>query len=407
MIVLVAVALVVVPVAMAEFPIEVGRWYLAAAIDMSLDCDFEGAIGKVDRAISLNPSDPELYQYRAGWKLRTMQLDSGLDDCDSARMLLLQSRQMDAKTDKLLESVASLRSVFLQHLNRHPEAVMEWKQLVSGTDQTHDGRLAHRLNGLAYSRALGKIDLEIGVEEADRALEILGNRAVILDPGGYLHFAAGCSALKNDQKSALMNLSAAAGRAEDAYQAADKRARALESGMRNAFRYEERLRVLKPHLAGILAVRATLLHEIGRGKDAERDRLRMKELSENGNISVAEPVDLTKAIQRVMSASNTLDTRGFLYYQMGDLSAARDDLVKAVEMAEWAEKAFPWYIESKKHTILDMRTLERGRELKGLTTAVTRYHRMLVYEALGMKEEANKDRKAILAAGHEPGDHLF
>ena len=374
---------------------------------VALEKDLEGAIKKLDKAIDLNPNDAEMYRQRAQWKLFAQRFRDGLNDCDSARRVAKEQHIAKKSGSEFLEEVAVLRSQFLQHLNRHQEAVALWTQLVQDTDRSHNGRLASRLNGLAYARALGKIELDMGLAEADEALELLGNRAVLLDPGGYLYFGCGCTVRKSDPKLALSSLNEAAERAEKVYRHNEKRAKALESRLRSSYRYEERLKVLRPHLAGIYRLRSDLLHDLGRAKDAERDRARIADLAPNGNVSVAAPVDLVLAIQRVMSGLTTLDTRGFLYYQLGDFESARSDVEKAVEMSEWIEKAFPWYVESRRYTILDMRPLMIAQEGHAFTTAVIRYHRMLVYESLGMKKEAEEDRRTICESGFEPGDSLF
>ena len=116
---------------------------------------------------------------------------------------------------------------------------------------------------------------------------------------------------------------------------------------------------------------------------------------------------MSVAIQRVREMGSFLDTRGFLYYQLGDLPAARHDMQRAVDVCQWSCRAEPWMIDAVKHQILDIRELKKDERRNQRSLAVVHYHRMLVHEALGRQEEAAQDRARVVELGCEPGEHLF
>jgi tetratricopeptide (TPR) repeat protein len=391
------VGLVAVPVAVDEFPRETARWFAAAATERALERDSAGAIQRLDRALAWDPANAEFFLVRAAQKLDTKQWASGLADCDAARRI-----------EPGLRDIGELRSQLLQQLGQHRAAVGEWKQMFRDAANEPDARRAQVLNGLAYAQAVGGLELEEALKAVNEGLAILGTDAIELDPGGYLLFARGYSALQNEDLGlALSSLDQAVEKAENAYRRHARRWKALASERRDGARFEERVQALKPHLAGVLQLRSEVLQKLDRPAEAERDRKRVEELASNGNISMNVPLPLSRAVQRVESVASYLDTRGYIYVRLADPASAIEDLEHAVTLIQWVRQAFPWHLDFIRHEILDIRPLLLAQEKYYFTEAVIRYHRMLAYEASGKKDLAARDREAILDLGFEPGPHLF
>ncbi len=384
-----------IPIILAEFPREVGRWLAASAQESALNEDYVTAVAQMDRAIAWSGDEVFLYLQRADYKLHTQQWASGLEDCDRARQLAPED-----------DSIGDIRSRFLQHLGRHDAAIAELKELLRV--ESNPGHRADRLNALAYARAVGNRELAPGLEAADESLQILGSRPAILDPAGYLHYARGFTATQQgDLSLALENLNKAHQLAEAKYQRALARLQSLKQAPRGAEEYAERVRVLRSQLAGVLTLRASVLDDLQRPEDAEVDRQQIESLSPSGNIAIAKPLRLEEALQRVAASGQVLDTRGFLYYRLGDFDAARRDMQYAVETMQWACEAMKWIIEAEKYVRPDLRPLQESYRGMQHSLAVVSYHRMLVHEALGKDTEAAKDRAHVIELGYEPNDQLF
>ena len=97
------------------------------------------------------------------------------------------------------------------------------------------GQRAHYLNGLAYTRAVGRLELAAGLISAEEAVAIAVNRVAQLDPAGLLHFGRGCTAAQRDDEAlALTSFNEAAKSAGDLYQHNVARVQALASVPREA-----------------------------------------------------------------------------------------------------------------------------------------------------------------------------
>jgi tetratricopeptide (TPR) repeat protein len=117
--------------------------------------------------------------------------------------------------------------------------------------------------------------------------------------------------------------------------------------------------------------------------------------------------DIDEAIRIMGEKHEFIDTRGFLYYRDGDLERALNDLNRAVDMGEeeytqWLELTNKGRLGSSDRRELDLQARERARPV-----AVIRYHRALIHEGLGHKEQATNDYKRVRELGFEPNDELF
>jgi len=98
-----------------------------------------------------------------------------------------------------------------------------------------------------------------------------------------------------------------------------------------------------------------------------------------------------------------LDTRGFINYRLGNSKAAREDLEQAVQI--WEQ--IVTYQETQR--LPSVRSYQSESETASYrqALAVMLYHRSLVYDQLGMSDEAKVDRERVRGLGYEPNDQLF
>lgn len=389
--------LVAMPIVAVEGPREIARWLAAAGHEAFLERQYVRAVAFLDRAIEWSPADPVLYLTRAQFRIELEQWESALQDAEVARGL--------APTDT---NIRPLRSQLLLHNGRYQQAVAEQQAALQWSSQRTRRQQARLLNELAYTRAVGNLQLPQGLQNAHESLALLGDRLAALDPVGILHFAHGFSLFnQGDYDRSLASLEEAACSAQRLVQRRTSQIAVLAADPRGAVEYVEDLEALRPHLAGILRLKASVLDQLGRSEDARQNRLQIEELARDGNVSVAEPYELPVAVDRVTDVCNVVDTRGFLLYRLGELSAARHDLDRAVAAAQALCDAMPWLIEVVRHQVTDLRPLQRQIRQLEHSLAVITYHRLLVLEGLGLSELAAADRATIVQLGFEPGDHLF
>jgi tetratricopeptide (TPR) repeat protein len=195
--------LVVVYVA-SEFPHEVARWYLAAALEAYAQGDAERAIQHATRAIAWDPERPRPYELRARSKLDVEDLDGSLEDCNRA-------------LERVPEDPGALvtRTLVYQRLGRHEDAIRDWAVVVGQMRRRYEDHsvatpyeLANALNNRAYARALGQIEIDRGLDDIQEAFEVLGreDQAHMLDTRGYLRYLAGDYLLAQDDLERAIDL---------------------------------------------------------------------------------------------------------------------------------------------------------------------------------------------------------
>jgi hypothetical protein len=94
-----------------------------------------------------------------------------------------------------------------------------------------------------------------------------------------------------------------------------------------------------------------------------------------------------------------LDTRGYIHFRRGDLTAAEADLNLAVDRTEQDYQGE----ERTRHRREFNQPLDRLRK----SLAVIRYHRALVFDALGQSKKAEADRRRVRELGFAPAPSLF
>jgi tetratricopeptide (TPR) repeat protein len=169
-----------VPLAWLQFPREVSYWFLAAAEKARAAGNAELATQRLEEAFSWNPRDPWLQLQEVQW---LVQDEKYLEALKVSDQLVEQFPQELA--------VLMLRMSILQHLGRHDEAVavaraIDQKSLTSGWPDR-----AQALNNLAYARAVGNLELEQALDEANEALVIAPGEPSLLDTRGFILYRLG------------------------------------------------------------------------------------------------------------------------------------------------------------------------------------------------------------------------
>ncbi|MDA1053006.1 MAG: hypothetical protein O3C40_21345 [Planctomycetota bacterium] len=103
------------------------------------------------------------------------------------------------------------------------------------------------------------------------------------------------------------------------------------------------------------------------------------------------------------SQAALIDTNGYVLYRLGEDRQARAELEKSVALFEKLSAQE----QAEILTAVRSYSVELTSKSNAQTLAVLLYHRSLVYDRLGMRDEANVDRQRVRNLGYEPNDQLF
>ncbi len=139
-----------------------------------------------------------------------------------------------------------------------------------------------------------------------------------------------------------------------------------------------------------------------------------------GNMQLEDALaDVNSAIEKYGKNAAFRDTRGFIHYRLGvaaagngaearkHFEAAREDLEAAVPTAEEDLAFMQQNSEERGKRMFDVRDLPFHIEQAKQTVAVLRYHRGLLYQAMGESKLAEDDFRRVTELGYEPNDDLF
>lgn len=259
-VVLLMVALLA-PCVAALAPREIALWHLIAAQEERAAGQKTQAYDRLQSGFRWAPSNAGLLLQRAVWRLEDGQHEAALTDVNSVVQLAPDDYQ-----------ALLVRSQILQQLDRHAEAIADWKTIdrLSQTRGIPDRATA--LNGLAYARAVGKLDLDDALKNVNAALELEPKSPSILDTRGYLLH------LQAKDEEALPDMNAAVSGMEEMFKLIESQPKELQ---RSRFAADIDLDGINRPEQGVAVVRyhrALVLQSLGRAKDAQKDLQRAREL---------------------------------------------------------------------------------------------------------------------------------
>lgn len=257
--ILIAVLITLGPVLYFGLPAEVARWHVAGATEMWLDDKKPEALARLDAALRWAGDNAAIFVCRADWMLEDEQFQKALQDYD--RALAIEPGHVWA----LIQ-----RSEVFQHLGKHAEAIRDWKKLVERHSSASAEQRAVFLNGLAYAQSLDngkKPELDKALENIIQAINLAGQDAAMLDTRGYIHYRRGnLEAAEADLNLAVTGMETQNTQLEQTRQYTDRR------------EFAQQLRKLRKSVAVIRHHRALVYDALGKSKEAEADRQRVRQL---------------------------------------------------------------------------------------------------------------------------------
>ena len=232
------------PCAYLEAPREVSRWYLAAAQVEREAGHKELADQQMSQAQRWSPDDPAILLTRAKWRMEDGNHSAALEDCNAVDERIPQNA-----------AVLSLRSEVLQHLGRHEEAVADCKSLDRMSVTSGIPSRVDALNGLAYTRAVGNLELDEALKGIEEALVMQPGDPMLLDTRGFILYRQG------KHEASLTDMDPAVVGIEKLLKEPSINRRSLIKG----------IAVVRYH-------RALVLEKLGRYAEAKLDRARAKQL---------------------------------------------------------------------------------------------------------------------------------
>ena len=155
--------------------------------------DFHRALDHVDQAIAWEPDVERraiVIMFRAEVHNDLNDLDRVLGDYNEA-IALLNERKPLARPSLSLAQAHSLRATLHERLGHHREALDDSKEALLCCPAGATLERAELLNGHAYMCALTNMELQLGAQEIEEALRVLGQDAALIDTRGYLRFRLG------------------------------------------------------------------------------------------------------------------------------------------------------------------------------------------------------------------------
>ena len=260
--------------AVLETPREIGRWHLAAAREHWRDAEYgeiqgdltlvaenrQKAFAKLDDALKWSPQDLGFLWQRAEWRIELGEYEGALLD---------SNRLLESFPDDL--SLLRLRGKTLHLLARHVEAVKDAEHINNLSKTSGNPQRAVALNEVAYSKAVGKIELESALKEVNEALKS-ERHAAFLDTRGFVYYQMG----KYDL--ALKDLESAANQYEAILKFLAESAAKRRKGVPDIRKEEVNARKDNEGAAVVLYHRALAHEKLGHAAAAAADRKRVREL---------------------------------------------------------------------------------------------------------------------------------
>ena len=264
---------IILPVAISQVPLEIGRWHFARAEQLRAKGKKEAAYQELDAANGWFPNRAEILLKRAQWKLSDGQREEALAAADRA-------------VEKSQDGVGAnaLRGVLLLEAGEFERAVEDLKKVVEFSRRSGIPPLKDALNQLAYARALQKANLDEALTEITEAIDLCPTEAdkagpqeyfvkgLFLDTRGYIYF------LQDEFELAVQDLNEAVERVEKSIGiheeglAEDAMPPAVRAALGQGSSSAKAAAVIRYH-------RSLALDALDRHEEAEKDRAMVRRLT--------------------------------------------------------------------------------------------------------------------------------
>lgn len=241
--------------------------------------DFHGALADLESAAELAPEMTEIFHLHFEIRVQDLKDLEGAE-ADTNKWV---ERWPEFALGYTLRSQVYQRQTFADpNVNRHAEAIADLKEAL----KLSSSREPMPYNNLAYARALAGVELPEGLQDAERALELLdkeadqlpedspgkplvdNSRAAVLDTRGFLHHLLG-----NDEQ-ALADLDESISLTESSAAHMIKLAEEGKLGIS-----PERLQKSRDHTLSVLHHhRSVVYRKLGQEEEADADAAQAKEL---------------------------------------------------------------------------------------------------------------------------------
>jgi len=233
----------------------VGLWWIVKADQCYREDDLDGALNALNRAAARLPDDALIYDNRGQVRLELNDLTGALEDYNEL---------IDLNPD-FFGGYAGRGAVY-QRLGRFREAIDDFTRAIALRPESDPTQLNNR----AYARALGNMELEAGMADIEKALELANEaNAAYLDTRGYLHYRLG------HYDAALEDLNEAVALSESE---AQRIADASANDKKESARGKRLERLAREELAVLLHHRSLVHAALGNEEQAADDARRAEEL---------------------------------------------------------------------------------------------------------------------------------
>ncbi len=416
LLVLLAATIVLGPVISKEYPHEIARWHHASARQLWLDGRREVALDSMVTALSWDPSNVNILASRAQWLGELEYYEQSLADWN--RAIRLQPNRLIFYQQRC--------DTFL-HLEQSDRVFEDWETIMrlyreQGFPGAHDTQQRFNIyNNRAYQLGVANIQPAKALEDANRAIGLLGGDAAMLDIHGFSQYLQAYELYLEDQiATALIRANLAITWSEKSWhqwqRSSDPRWPPETIKL-----HQQRTLAFQRYRATLYLLRSQIHEQLGHATFRQQDLEQIQSLGfipdklklpfaglDNPLLPLLELRTLLGNKRPYVDArSMILDTRGFILWRQDQHQAALWDLELAVHFATAQHRISEDFLRHQKEIAVDLRPLEQELRLIHKNLAVILYHRSLAYQALQQPLKASQDHKRIQELGYEVSPHLF
>ena len=405
------------PVIGKEYRREISRWHHAAARQLWLEEKPQQALGKAAMALRWNSSDHDVLTDRAQWFTELGRYEDSLADWNQA---------IELQPDRI--ALYLQRCTTYLHLQRGDQVVADWKLIMrlheaeGSLESQATDQLFNLYNNRAYHFSVAAVQLDDALDDANRAVDLLGGNIAMLDRHGFSQYLQAYELhLEGQHQAALARMKLAIKWADKTWarwqtQQPDRTWRPGAVKL-----HQQRSMELKRYRATLFFLRSQLHKKLNRPKLHQQDLDQIKNLGFHEKPLTLLFAETTNPRQQVVklrrllanqrespdARSMILDTRGFILWRQKQARAALWDLELAVDFADSQTRMLKALLKRQKTIAVDLRPFQQDLMLLNKNLAVILYHRSLAYEALDQPARSERDQQRIQELGYELSPHLF